>query len=60
MITELKSSNKAEGEKRIFIHGEKEFEKSEYYKKNGLPLEEKVYTQLEKLSAEMNIKFDIK
>jgi len=60
MINELKNANKAEGEKRIYIHGEKEFEKWESYKKNGLPLEEKVYTQLEKLSSEMNIKFDIK
>jgi L-2-hydroxycarboxylate dehydrogenase (NAD+) len=60
MITELKGSSKAEGEKRVFIHGEKEFEKSEYYKKNGLPLQDKVYDQLEKLSHEMNIKFDIK
>ncbi len=60
MISELKNSNKAEGEKRVFIHGEKEFEKWDSYKKNGLPLQDKVYDQLEKLSQEMNVKFDIK
>jgi L-2-hydroxycarboxylate dehydrogenase (NAD+) len=60
MISGLKNSNKAEGEKRIFIHGEKEFEKWEEYKKNGLPLEEKVFNALKKLSEELNLKFDIR
>ena len=59
MISELKNSSKAEGEKRIFIHGEKEFEKWEEYKKNGLPLEEKVFNALKKLSEELSLKFDI-
>jgi len=60
MISELKNSSKAEGQDRVYIHGEKEFVKWENYKKNGVPLQDKVYDQLEKLSQEMNLKFDIK
>ena len=59
MIAGLKDSNKAEGEERLYIHGEKEFEKYDEYKKNGVPLQEKVATALKKLSEEMNIKYDI-
>jgi L-2-hydroxycarboxylate dehydrogenase (NAD+) len=59
MIAGLKGSNKAEGEKRLYIHGEKEFEKHDEYKKNGVPLQEKVVTALKKLSEEMKIKYDI-
>jgi L-2-hydroxycarboxylate dehydrogenase (NAD+) len=59
MMLGLKDSSKAEGEKRLYIHGEKEFEKYDEYKKNGVPLQEKVITALKKLSEEMNIKYDI-
>jgi L-2-hydroxycarboxylate dehydrogenase (NAD+) len=59
MMAGLKNSNKSEGEGRIYIHGEKEFEKHDDYKKNGVPLQEKVIAALKKLSTEMNIKYDI-
>ena len=59
MMSGLKDSNKAEGEERVYLHGEKEFEKYDEYKKNGVPLQEKVITALKKLSEEMDIKYDI-
>ncbi len=38
LIRRLKNSAKAEGQKRIFIHGEKEFECEERYRREGIPL----------------------
>ncbi|MGB7062883.1 MAG: Ldh family oxidoreductase [Candidatus Zixiibacteriota bacterium] len=60
MLEGLKSSNKAKGEKRIFIHGEKEFEKFDTYKKKGVPLQEKVVAALKGLSKELGIPYNIK
>jgi LDH2 family malate/lactate/ureidoglycolate dehydrogenase len=59
MLNGLRNSAKAEGEKRIYIHGEKEYEKEEEFKKNGTPLEEKVFAQLKKLAEDMGLKFEI-
>jgi L-2-hydroxycarboxylate dehydrogenase (NAD+) len=59
MITGLKGSNKAAGEKRIFIHGEKEFEKYNMHKKQGVPLQEKVVAALKGLSQELDIPYNI-
>jgi LDH2 family malate/lactate/ureidoglycolate dehydrogenase len=59
MLAGLKSSNKAKGAQRIYIHGEKEFEKYDEYRRNGVPLEESVIAAMKKLSTEMNIKYDI-
>ena len=60
MLGGLKSSNKAKGEKRIFIHGEKEFEKDDLYKKKGVPLQEKVVAALKGLSRELGVPYNIK
>jgi L-2-hydroxycarboxylate dehydrogenase (NAD+) len=57
MLQGLKNSHRAEGANRIFIHGEKEFEKYDDYKKRGVPLQEKVAAALKNLSREMNIPF---
>jgi len=59
MIQGLKNSNKAESASRIFIHGEKEFEKYDEYKKNGVPIEAKVCDSLKKVGEELGIKYDI-
>jgi len=59
MIKGLKNSSKAKGAKRIFIHGEKEFEKYEAYKREGVPLQDKVAEALRKVAEELNIKYDI-
>lgn len=59
MLQTLKNSNKAEGEKKIYIHGEKEFEKWEQYKKSGVPLQEKVVESLKKIAEETGVKYDL-
>lgn len=59
MIAGLKGSHKATGEKRIFIHGEKEFEKHDMHKKKGVPLQEKVVAALKGLSKELGIPYNI-
>jgi L-2-hydroxycarboxylate dehydrogenase (NAD+) len=37
-IRELKAAPKAAGHDRIYIHGEKEFERSQRYKRDGVPV----------------------
>jgi len=59
MIQTLKNSQKAKGEKRIFIHGEKEFEKWDEYKKKGVPLQEKVVASLKQMAQETGVKYDL-
>jgi L-2-hydroxycarboxylate dehydrogenase (NAD+) len=59
MLNGLKDSHKASGERRIFIHGEKEFEKHDLYKKKGVPLQEKVVKALKNLSKELSIPYKI-
>jgi len=45
-ILRLRYAGKAEGQNRIYIHGEKEFELEEKYRKEGIPLYYKVYGDL--------------
>ncbi len=59
MLTGLKDSHKASGERRIFIHGEKEFERHDEYKKKGVPLQDKVVAALKNLSAELSIPYNM-
>jgi len=59
MLQSLKNSHKATGEKRIFIHGEKEFEKHDVYKKKGVPVQDKVVAALKNLSKELNVPYNI-
>ena len=49
---------KAAGQDRIFIHGEKEFEKAERYAREGIPLLEKVVAELKQKGAEIGVPFD--
>ena len=46
LIRRLKNSPKAEGQERIYIHGEKEFEMEQKYRREGIPLHFKVYEDL--------------
>lgn len=50
----LKNSEKAEGEKRIYVHGEKEFEKQEERERNGIPLDAKTVESLIGISEKYN------
>ena len=57
LIDRLKGSAKADGQNRIFIHGEKEYELYDKHKKEGVPLEEKVHATLKAISAERGVPF---
>jgi L-2-hydroxycarboxylate dehydrogenase (NAD+) len=59
LIRRLKNSAKAERQKRIFIHGEKEFELEEKYRKEGIPLYFKVYEDLKSIASEVGETFDL-
>jgi LDH2 family malate/lactate/ureidoglycolate dehydrogenase len=59
MLDGLRGSTKAKGDKRIYIHGEKEFEKHDEHKKMGVPLQEKVVAALKNLSQEMSIPYNM-
>ncbi|MGY5874673.1 MAG: Ldh family oxidoreductase [Candidatus Thorarchaeota archaeon] len=50
----LKNSEKAEGESRIFVHGEKEYEENEHRGQNGVPLDPPTTDGLKKLSRELD------
>lgn len=58
-IDRLKKSAKAQGQQRIFIHGEKEYELYEKHKKEGVPLQEKVHDTLRAIGAERNVAFTL-
>ena len=59
LIRRLKNSAKAEGKERIFIHGEKEFELEEKYRREGIPLYYKVYEDLKAIATEVGVPFKI-
>ncbi len=52
----LAHSEKSEGQDRIYLHGEKEFEEDARRRKNGIPLDEKTVESLTKLSEEFGEK----
>ncbi len=56
-LQELRDGSKAEGEKRIYIHGEKEFEMTEKRRKEGFDLGEKVYSALKGIAEETGVEF---
>ena len=55
LARELKDSSKAEGQDRIYIHGEKSFAKMEKHRKEGIPLDAKVVENLKKIGADVGI-----
>ncbi|HYB20069.1 MAG TPA: Ldh family oxidoreductase [Thermodesulfobacteriota bacterium] len=59
LIRRLKNSAKAEGQKRVFIHGEKEFECEERYRREGIPLYYKVYEDLKAIGGEVGVPFSL-
>jgi len=58
-IQRVKSSAKAKGQPRIFIHGEKEFEMAERRRREGIPLGPKVVASLREIAAEVDVEFDL-
>jgi LDH2 family malate/lactate/ureidoglycolate dehydrogenase len=55
IVRGLRSSAKAEGQERILIHGEKEFEAAEARRRSGIPLHPKVVTDLRALGEELGV-----
>lgn len=55
IVRYLKGLAKAEGQERIFVHGEKEFEIAEDRKRVGIPLHPKVVSDLRALGNELGI-----
>jgi L-2-hydroxycarboxylate dehydrogenase (NAD+) len=59
LIRRLKGSARAEGQDRIYVHGEKEFELEEKYRKEGIPLFYKVYDDLKAIAGEIGVPFNL-
>ncbi len=59
MIEALKDSPKAEGQDRIYIAGEIEFEKAAYNRKHGVPLLDKVVEEIRDNGNKIGAPFDI-
>jgi len=55
LIRRLKGLAKAEGESRIYIHGEKEWEMEEERGKRGIPLHPQVVTMMKEIAEELNL-----
>lgn len=59
LIRRLKNSPKAEGQTRIYIHGEKEFEAAEKYAREGIPLHTKVVQDLKDIAREVGVEYTL-
>jgi LDH2 family malate/lactate/ureidoglycolate dehydrogenase len=55
LIHRLKDAPKAKGAKRIYIHGEKEFEEAERLAKQGVPLNVKVVKEMRAIAEQLGI-----
>jgi LDH2 family malate/lactate/ureidoglycolate dehydrogenase len=55
----LKNAPKAEGQDRIYIHGEKEYEEAEENARKGVPLNPKVAADLRALAEELGVEYDL-
>jgi L-2-hydroxycarboxylate dehydrogenase (NAD+) len=59
IIRRLKNSAKAEGQDRIYIHGEKEFEVEDQRRKNGIPLHPKTVAMMKQIAQELGVEYDL-
>ena len=55
----LKDTPKADGETRIYIHGEKEYEEAERRSRDGIPLNPKVAVDLQAIGEELGVEYDL-
>jgi LDH2 family malate/lactate/ureidoglycolate dehydrogenase len=58
LLHRLKSSPKAEGQARIYVAGEKEFEETECRLRDGIPLPKVVLADLQKLGSELGVELN--
>jgi LDH2 family malate/lactate/ureidoglycolate dehydrogenase len=54
----LKGAPTAEGQDRIYVHGEKEFEEAERRARAGVLLNPKVLSKLHEVAADLDVNFD--
>jgi len=59
LICKLKKSSKAEGQERIYIHGEKEFELADKHIKEGIPLHPKVTKIMRQIGEELQVEYNL-
>ncbi len=55
----VKNSPKAEGQERIYIHGEKEYEETQRRLAHGIPLHPKVVAELQKIAEETGVEYNL-
>ncbi|MGD2148563.1 MAG: Ldh family oxidoreductase [Anaerolineae bacterium] len=55
----LKNAPKAEGQDRIYVHGEKEYEEAERNAQTGIPLNPKVAADLKAIGDELGVEYDL-
>jgi len=60
LLAELKHAPKADGQERIYVAGEKEFELEAEYRAKGIPLMDEVVSGLVQAGNEVGIPFDLK
>jgi len=59
LIRKLKDSSKAHGQSRIYIHGEKEFEKADRYREKGIPIHPKVTKIMRQIAKELDVDYEL-
>ena len=59
LARELKNSPKAQGQNRIYVHGEKSLAKTEKYRREGIPLTIPVVESLKKVGSELGVPWPI-
>jgi L-2-hydroxycarboxylate dehydrogenase (NAD+) len=59
LIRQLKGSPRAEGQDRVFIPGEKEFECADLYMREGVPVYEEIVALLQQTGRENGVAFDL-
>src|SRR2546428_88706 len=55
LARELKDSPKAQGQERIYVHGEKSFVRMEKFRKEGIPLDPRVVQALKKIGTDLSV-----
>jgi len=59
LILQMKNAPKVPGHERIYIHGEKEFERADRCAKEGIPLKEEIINALKLEGEKSGVEFDV-
>ena len=58
LTRELKDSPKAQGQERIYVHGEKSYARMDRFRKEGVPLAAKVIDGLKKIGTDLGVAWE--